>query len=128
MFYLELGRYLYYRGKIPYSALIKALSWQRSRRPSIGDIAVSWGWLNQPTVLRILSLKEPRMHFGERAIHLGIFTNFQVKTLLSYQHRRQNKIGQYFVQQGLLSHTEMERMVMEMKEHNARIKPRMMTA
>jgi len=124
-FHLEIGRYLYYRGKIPYSALIKALSWQRSNRPSIGDIAVRWGWLNQQTVLRILNFKGPLVLFGERGVQLGLFTPFQVRTLLAFQRTRQNRIGQYFVEKSLLSHNEMERMVAQMKEHNARIKLRM---
>ncbi len=117
--HLEIGRYLYYRGRIPYGALIKALSWQRSHRPSIGDIAVRWGWLNQHTVLRILNFRGPLRLFGERGVHLGIFSPFQVRTLLAFQRTRQKKIGQYFVEKNLLSHAEMERMVAEMKKHNA---------
>lgn len=122
LLHLEIGRYLYYRGRIPYGALIKALSWQRSHRPSIGDIAVRWGWLNQHTVHRILTVRGPFLLFGERAVHLGLFTPFQVRTLLAFQQTRQKKIGQYFVEHNLLTPAEMERMVAEMKDHNARIK------
>jgi len=37
--------YLYYAGQISISALIKAVVWQRLQRPSVGAIAVSWGWM-----------------------------------------------------------------------------------
>ncbi|HEY6012230.1 MAG TPA: J domain-containing protein [Nitrospirota bacterium] len=120
---MEIGRYLFYRGRIPYTALIKALSWQRKHRPPIGDIAVRWGWLDRNSVRRIIGWTG-RVHlFGERGIHLGILTPFQVRVLLAYQRSCQKKLGRYFVEQGLLRHYEMERLVTELKAHNARIKP-----
>jgi hypothetical protein len=122
LYRMEIGRYLYYRGKIPYAALIKALSWQRSHRPSIGEIALRWDWLNHHAVRAILNFKGRLLLFGERGVHLGVFTPFQVRTLLAYQRTRQKKLGHYFVEKGLLTPREMERMVAELKEHNARIK------
>src|SRR5574341_229347 len=120
---LEIGRYLFYRGRIPYAALIKALSWQRSHRPAIGDIAVRWGWLDQHAVRRILDCTGCFLLFGERGVHLGILTPFQVRVLLAYQRSRQKKLGRYFVEQGLLRHYEMERLVAELNAHNARTQP-----
>jgi hypothetical protein len=120
---MEIGRYLFYRGRIPYSSLIKALSWQRKHRPAIGDIAMRWGWLDHHAVRRILDCPGRFLLFGQRGVHLGVLTPFQVKVLLSYQRSRQEKLGRYFVEQGLLRHYEMERLVAELKAHNAGIKP-----
>jgi hypothetical protein len=120
---MEIGRYLFYRGRIPYAALIKALSWQRKHRPAIGDIAVRWGWLDRQAVSRILDCRGRILLFGQRGIHLGILTPFQVRILLAYQMSCQKKIGRYFVEQGLLRHYEMERLVAELKKHNAGLTP-----
>jgi hypothetical protein len=122
-FRLEIGRYLYYRGVIPYSALIKALSWQRRQRPIIGSIALRWGWLDQQTIRGILNYRcNGRIPmFGERGIELGLFTPYQVRIMLAFQRSQQKKFGQYFVEQGMLSPRELERLVVEMKEHNARV-------
>jgi hypothetical protein len=122
-FHLEIGRYLYYRGVIPYSALIKALSWQRRQRPIIGSIAMRWGWLDQHTIRSILNYRcNGRIPmFGERGIELGLFTPYQVRIMLAFQRGHQKKFGQYFVEQGIISQRELERLVAEMKEHNARV-------
>lgn len=120
---MEIGRYLFYRGRIPYAALVKAISWQRKHRPAIGDIAVRWGWLDRNAVNRILGYTGRVLLFGQRGIHLGILTQFQVRVLLAYQRSRQKKIGRYFVEQGLLRHHEIERLVAELNAHNARLKP-----
>jgi hypothetical protein len=120
---MEIGRYLFYRGRIPYSALITALSWQRTLRPAIGDIALRWGWLDQHAVRRILDCPGRFLLFGQRGVQLGVLTPFQVRVLLTYQRSRQKKLGRYFVEQGLLRHYEMERLVEELKAHNAGIQP-----
>jgi hypothetical protein len=120
---MEIGRYLFYRGRIPYVALIKALSWQRTHRPAIGDIAIRWGWLDKQAVRRILDCPGRFLLFGQRGVHLGVLTPFQVRVLLTYQRSRQKKLGRYFVEQGLLRHHEVERLVAELKAHNAGIQP-----
>jgi hypothetical protein len=92
-FHLEIGRYLYYRGIIPYSSLIKALSWQRSQRPIIGSIAMRWGWLDQHTIRHILNdrVNGRIPMFGERGIQLGLFTAYQVRIMLAFQRSKQKK-------------------------------------
>jgi len=122
-FHLEIGRYLYYRGIIPYSSLIKALSWQRRQRPIIGSIAMRWGWLDQHTIRHILNYRvNGRIPmFGERGILLGLFTPYQVRIMLAFQRSKQKKFGQYFVENGMISQQELEQLVLEMKEHNARV-------
>lgn len=117
----EFGLFLHYRGIIPYRTLISALVWQRSQRPVIGEIARRWGWLNETTTRAILSHRGPYGRFGERAIRLGLLTPFQIQTLLRYQRTIQKKLGEYFVEQGLLSDIEVKELVQEMLSHNAQV-------
>ena len=60
---LEIGRFLYYRGNIPYYILIKALAWQMRQRPPVGTIAKQWGWLND-------------QHDPRRSCHTGASRTF----------------------------------------------------
>ncbi len=117
---LEIGRYLYYRGCIPYHALIKALAWQLRQRPAVGVIAKRWGWLNDASITSILTVRGKPQLFGERAQELGYLTAYQSRLLVAYQRTIQKKLGRYFVEQGHLSHDEMELLAAELRRHNAR--------
>lgn len=118
---LEIGRYLYYRGCIPYRTLIKALAWQMRQRPAVGAIAKQWGWLNDNTIRAILSFRgRPHRLFTERAQQLGFLTAHQARLLLAYQRTVQKRLGRYFVEQGHLSHEEMEILAADLRRHNAR--------
>jgi len=117
---LEIGRFLYYRGSIPYHILIKALAWQMRQRPPVGTIAKQWGWLNDVTIRAILSHRGQPHLFGERAHKLGYLSSHQARILLAYQRTLQKRLGRYFVEQGHLSHEEMEHLAGELRRHNAR--------
>jgi hypothetical protein len=120
-FRLEIGRYLYYRGCIPYAALIKALGWQQRQRPSIGAIAKEWRWLTDEQILTILSYRGMPRLFGERAVHFKYLTEFRVRTALAFQRKKQQKIGQFFIETGLLTEEKIEQMVQELKLHNSQL-------
>lgn len=118
---LQIGQYLYYRGRITFEALIKALVWQRKQRPSIGDIAVQWRMLDAASVDRIFRIcGKPRL-FGEKAVELGLLTVFQVNTILLYQRSLQHRLGTYFVRNNIVTPDELEQLARELKEHNARL-------
>jgi hypothetical protein len=117
---LEIGRYLYYRGRVPYHVLLNALQWQMRQRPSIGAIARRWGWLDDRTVYAILSFRGTQRLFCQRAVHLGVLSSYQVRSLLGYQRTLQKKLGQYFVEQGHLLREDMEQLAAEHARHNAR--------
>lgn len=119
---LEIGLFLYYRRIIPFRTLAEALVWQRRQRPAIGQIARRWGWLDDDGLARIASARIPFVRFGEKAVRLGLLTPAQVRTLLFYQRSRQQRIGQYFIDQGLLSAEEMERLAEELRRHNAGVR------
>lgn len=114
---LQFGIYLYYRGQISYSALIGALTWQRQQRPAIGQIAQRWGWLEEQEIGQVLSCHKAG-RFGERAEHLGLLSQIQVRAILLHQRTRQDKLGSYFIDQGLLTTGEIECMLRDLSEHN----------
>ena len=93
----------------------------RGRRPVMCGIARRWGWLTESAACAILSCRGSYGRFGERAVHLGLLSPFQVQTLLRYQRNLQKKLGEYFIEQGLLSAGEVDRLVQEMLAHNARV-------
>lgn len=118
---LEIGRYLYYAGLISYGDLIEALCWQRKQRPIIGSVARRWGWLHETSVDRITKACHIPGRFGERAVRLGLLSDFQVNTLLYYQRTQQERLGKYFVLRGLLTAAELELQARKVGEHNAAI-------
>lgn len=125
---LGIGIFLYYRGKIPYSALIQSLVWQRRQRPSIGDIANKWGWLEERDITRIIRCRAYPGRFGDRATRLGLLSPQQVRTLLFFQRSQQQRLGEYFVEKGFLSAEEMDLMVEELREHNLQVSTRRTTS
>lgn len=106
-FRVKLGLFLYYKGSVPYSAVVKALIWQRDMRPPIGDLAVAWGWLEPRFVSVIRSATELTGSFGEKAVELGLLTRSQVGVLLLHQRLMQAHIGRYFVAKGYLTEKEL---------------------
>lgn len=116
---LLIGNYLFYSGKISYGLLIKAVMWQREQRPSVGDIAVQWGLLDQEGSARISRLCGVPWLFGEKAVELGLLDVYHVNTILTFQRSLEPRLGDYFVQNGILTREEMERLVREQREHNA---------
>ena len=116
----EIGRYLYYRGNIPYPVLLKALAWQMRQRPALGIIAKRWGWLDDNHIHRILGFRGMPRLFGQRALHLGLLSSYQARILLAYQRTLQKRLGQYFVDRGYLLRDEMEQLAADLNQHNAR--------
>ncbi len=117
-FRLKLGLFLYYRGVVPYSSVVKALIWQRDMRPPIGDLAVAWGWLEPHFVSVIRSATELTGSFGEKAIDLGLLTRLQVNVLLLHQRLMQAHVGRYFVSKGFLTERELGKYIEEHQVFN----------
>lgn len=115
---LQFGLFLYYLGIIPFSALISAITWQRRQRPTLGEIAQRWGWLEAQDIRRIITLRGRLQKFGERAEHLGLLSSLQVRTLLFHQRSQQKQIGDYFVEQGFFDERKKEELLSQLAEHN----------
>lgn len=118
---LTIGRYCYYRGVIPYSALIEALTWQRQQRPVIGELARRRGWLNEEGMRQVFAARDSGSKFGEKAVALGILSAEQVRELLRCQRSRSQRLGQFFIERGYVSEKEMNRLTREMRLHNAAV-------
>lgn len=115
---LLFGQYLYYAGHVSLSTLIKAIVWQRLQRPSVGAIAVSWGWLEGADIVDILRSRRYGEKFGECAFRLGRLSRYQLGRLLEKQKQVQPLIGKYFLEENILSSAEIFSRIIEMKMHN----------
>jgi len=118
---LEIGSYLFYSGQISYWELIEALTWQRMQRPIIGNVALRWGWLAKPSIVRITAAGNAPGRFGEKAVRLGLLSDFQVRTLLYYQRSQQERLGKYFITKKILTSDQLDHFVQKLQVHNARV-------
>ncbi len=121
---LEFGMYSYYQGKVTYQQLIEALVWQRRQRPTLGAIAQKWGWLSEAKVAQVLGYRGKAVRFGKKAIEMGHLKPHQVEVLLNYQRTLQKRIGQYFVEKGLLSEAEVNHIFQHLTKHNRQVRQR----
>jgi hypothetical protein len=121
---LRLAEYLYYSGRVPWTALVEAVAWQRSQRPALGRLAVDWGFVSPGDVASILERRraadQARIPFGEYAVRLGYLTSFQLLALLGRQLRLQRRIGEFFVARGFLADGEIDEIRRRLARHNAR--------
>jgi len=115
---LRLGRYLYYRGAISWNTLIESLRWQQMHRIPMGQIAVNLKYLALDDLAAILRRTAHGESFGSVARRIGKLTNKQIRTILEKQ--APCRIGDYFVDQGILSRSELNRFVDDLDGHNSR--------
>lgn len=116
---LKMGLFLYFRGVVSYQAVVRALLWQREMRPSIGDLACSWGWMTPDIVDYVLSASHIPGQFGSRAIKLGLLDEKRLTVLLFHQRSLQKPIGRYFVEEErLLDERQLVRLMQERIIHN----------
>ena len=115
---LLFGQYLYYAGQISISTLIKAIVWQRLQRPSVGAIAVSWGWMEGGNIIDILRRRKYGEKFGACALRCGYLSKYQILRLLDKQGIVQPLIGKYFIEQNIIPSTQIFRLIVAMKMHN----------
>lgn len=118
---LPFGRFLYRIGVIEWRQLVEALAWQKSGRMKIGELGVSLGYLDQDSVYVILKNSGKDGAFGLTAEKMGLLSSVEVSDLLDRQRRMQKKIGQFFVEQGLLTSLELYQLLSQCREHNQRI-------
>ncbi|ACL67547.1 heat shock protein DnaJ domain protein [Anaeromyxobacter dehalogenans 2CP-1] len=123
---LRLAEFLFHAGAIPWTAFVEAVAWQRAQRPPLGRLAVDWGFLRREDVARILELRRAggrAVPFGEVAVRHGYLTSFQLLALLGRQLRQQRRIGEYFVERGLVTPAALDELRRRMALHNARFAP-----
>jgi hypothetical protein len=113
-----LGQYLYYSGYTSLTTLIKAIVWQRLQRPAIGSLAVRWDWLKPDKIIEVLQERHYGEKFGECALRCGHISKYQLVMLLDRQRMLQPQIGKYFVDEGIVSLSELDDLISDMKKHN----------
>lgn len=118
---LLFGRFLYRMGIIEWSQLITALAWQKSGRLKIGELGIRFGYLDRNAVITILQNTVRGKLFGMTAQQMGFLSRDEVCQLLMKQKRYEKKIGQYFVEQGLLSRSELTILLGQCWAHNRRV-------
>ena len=121
---LEFGMFCYYQGKVSYKDLIEALIWQRRQRPMMGAIAVRWGWLTEKQVTQVGKHRGASPRFGSKAVELGFLSQLQVDTLVRHQRTLQQKIGQYFIDKGLISEQQAGQLASQLQGHNRQVMAR----
>lgn len=107
------GRFLRARGHITLQQLIDALTWQRQQRPRVGRIAVDWRILTLSQVCLVLRDREPSEPFLEAAVRLGVLTPAQQQMILGQQAKLHKRLGEYFVEKGILSRADLARLLFE---------------
>lgn len=116
--HLLFGEYLYYSRTIPQHALTEALAWQRRQRPRFGDIARKWHFLSDDDIADILLGKRFGEPLGEAAIRLMLLSRFQVNTILHFQRKNQQPIGEYFTSHGHIMRFMLKRLLQDNSRHN----------
>lgn len=120
---LLFGHYLYYAGATNWQTIIKALVWQRTGRPRLGEIGRRFGWLTDQDILTILRKRKLSESFGASAVSLGLLTDKQVRLMVFQQSRLQKKIGDYYLQHKLLSPLQLNELATRFTKHNISYSP-----
>jgi hypothetical protein len=121
---LRFAEVLYYSGRIGWDDLVASIAWQRAQRPSVGRIAVDFGFLVPDDVAALLERRRlaglSAMPLGEYAVREGYLTSFQLLAVLGQQLRLQRPIGQFFVERGILDPGDVEQVRRRILRHNTK--------
>ncbi len=115
---LLLGMYLYYSKHISFQMLAHALAWQRDLRPSMGELAKAWKWLDDVDIAWILKSTSIPGRFADRAWRMGYITVKQRNFLLIHQRSMQLQVGQYFIANGVLTASQLNKALRDFERHN----------
>jgi len=116
--HLLFGHFLYYSGLANWRTIARILTWQKTERPRLGELAKRFGMCRQEEVATILNARRPFKYFGETAQMLGILTEHQVRVLMSHQQRMQKKFGTILVEKNLISEPELQELLDRFEDHN----------
>lgn len=116
---MRLGNFLYYSGLIDWMTIVKALIWQRSQRPRLGELARRFGWLSEAEILGVLANRELMEKFGASAVRRQNLTEKQLKVLIGYQNLLQKKFGAFFLEERFFTSAELDELVRRQRAHNA---------
>ena len=112
-----LGQHLYSKGIISFNTLVEAISWQRSGRPSFGEMAGALGLLDQSQIRTIMTSRMPHEKMGDCAVRLGLLNELTRRAIIRKQSRMQRPIGEFFVMKGILSREKLDEIVRALEEN-----------
>lgn len=115
---LPIGQYLYYSGVISWHTLVQAIHWQRHQRPRFGEIAEKSGNFSSGTWQSIMQHTRPLEAIGDTAVRLGYLSNAIRNSILAKQRSLQPRIGQYFVEHGVLRYEQLQKATLQQWQHN----------
>jgi hypothetical protein len=115
---LLLGQYLYYSGRISWKDMINAIVWQTGQRPKIGQLALQAGIMSSRQVVTVLSRRADDERFAACAQRCGFISNNERVALINRQRKMQRNIGEFFVQNGLLTKSDLSQILAEQRLHN----------
>ena len=97
-----------------------AVVWQKIQRPRLGDIACQLRWLSPLDIQNILRRRKRGELFGEFGLRTGLLSFYQVLVLLGRQKILQPRIGNYFIERGILLPKKLDALEAALKDHNRR--------
>lgn len=115
---LLFGHYLYYVGITNWQTIIKALVWQRTGRPRLGEIGRRFGWLTEQDILNVLKKRKLTDSFGASAVSLGLLNEKQLRLMIFHQSKLQKRFGDYFVHHKLLTPDQIDELARSCALHN----------
>jgi hypothetical protein len=115
---LKTGEYLFYSGQISCGDLIEAVDWQKNQHQRAGQFAVAMGYIEEDECETVLKGQQQNEAFYSAAIRLGLLSTTQRNWLLFKQRRQKKPIGEYFVQNDLISTQDLSRALVEKHSHN----------
>lgn len=115
---LRFGQYLYYRRRISWLSLVRAVTWQRRNRPSFGRIAQGWNFLRPHELEWIARWRVDGERIGDAAVRLGLLSSFARDVVMGTQLKTALFIGRYFLEQGLVTEDELEELLRAHWVHN----------
>lgn len=116
--HLLFGQFLFYSGIVSWKTYIRALLWQRRRRPLLGQLAMDWGMLTLQDIRKILAARRLGEKFGESAVRQGYLKAYNLLALLGKQRRLQSLFGEYFLQNGWFTKSQIDAFHKMQLHHN----------
>ncbi|HPN32342.1 MAG TPA: hypothetical protein PKY81_15430 [bacterium] len=110
------GLYLYNKGYVTYSLLIKATLMQKQLNKKIGDWAIELGYLTREQVNIIYNeQKRTNNYFGEIAIKKGLLSEKTVQNIMQIQKESHTFIGEIFQLLGYITESQLKK---ELEEYD----------
>lgn len=117
---LRIGHFLYYAGITNWMTIGQALIWQKRSRPRVGEIARDLNWLTDDEIKEIFWAQKTGQPYCQAALAMGHLNESQIEDIIRRQSEMQRLFGEFFIERGLLSPEELDKIIIMNQKHNAR--------